>query len=52
MTDNNSKLFEKLQHILEQLTFHAKEGTACRHRIRQFLDEIEFESNSVETMEI
>ncbi len=44
MQDENAKLFEKLQHILKQLTFHAKEGSACRHRIKQFLDEIEFES--------
>jgi hypothetical protein len=43
MQDENSKLLERFQHILNELTFHAKESN-CRHTVRQLLDELEFEN--------
>lgn len=43
MIDENTQLLERLQHILKELTFHAKESN-CQHLVRQLLDEIEFEN--------
>jgi hypothetical protein len=43
--DENTKLLERFQHILRELTFHAKEGSSCQHRVRQLLDELEFEND-------
>jgi hypothetical protein len=43
MQDENTKLFEKFQHILKELTFHAKESN-CEHSVTQLLDELEFEN--------
>jgi hypothetical protein len=44
MIDENTKMLERFQHILKELTFHAKEGDSCQHRVRQLLDELEFEN--------
>jgi hypothetical protein len=40
--DENNKLLEKFGKILKELTFHAREGSTCRHTVAQFLEEMEF----------
>jgi hypothetical protein len=40
MIDENTRLLEQFQEILKELTFHAKEGPSCQHRVRQLLDEL------------
>jgi len=43
MNDDNTKLLEQFHHIIKELMYHAKE-TNCQHRVRELLDEIEFEN--------
>jgi len=43
MIDENAQLLERFQHIVKELTFHAKESN-CQHRVQQLLDELEFEN--------
>jgi hypothetical protein len=45
MIDENTDLLERFQHILKNLTFHAKEGNSCQHRVRELLDELELETD-------
>jgi hypothetical protein len=42
--DENTKLLEQFQHILNELMYHAKESN-CQHRISQFLEELEFRND-------
>jgi hypothetical protein len=44
MQDENTKLLERFQHILKELTLHAKEND-CQHRVQELLDELEFEND-------
>ena len=45
MQDENSKMLERFAHILNELTIHAKEAN-CQHRVRQLLDELEFDERN------
>jgi hypothetical protein len=40
--DNNSKLLQKYQRVLELLTEHAKEN-GCTHKISDLLEEVNFD---------
>jgi hypothetical protein len=42
--DENTKLLQRLQLILKELTFHAKEGDSCQHNVRELLAELGFEN--------
>jgi hypothetical protein len=42
--DENTILLERFQHILKELTFHAKEND-CQHRVQELLDQLEFEND-------
>jgi hypothetical protein len=42
MVDDNSKMLEKFQQILKELTIHAKEER-CTHSLQELLDTLEFE---------
>jgi hypothetical protein len=44
MQDENNKLLEKFNKIIKELTYHAREGSTCRHSVAQFLEELEFEN--------
>ena len=44
MQDENNKLLEKFSKIIKDLTFHAHEGSTCRHSAAQFLEQVEFEN--------